>query len=140
MMKRILGVGVMFLMLMNVAPLLFAATEPYVLTVQQLKDGLEKAGKSNPKGFILIDVRSPEEHQSGFIPGTDFNIDFRDMQNRHQELRANPDDHIVVYCQSGHRSNIAGETLLGLGYQHVYNVEGSMNAWEEAGYTVQHPR
>jgi len=140
MLKRLLGVGVMFLTLMNVASLLFAATEPYVLTVQQLKEGLDKAGKPAHKGFILIDVRSPEEHQSGFIPGTDFNIDFRDMQNRHQELRAKLDDHIVVYCQSGHRSNIAGETLLGLGYQHVYNVEGSMNAWEAAGYTVQYPQ
>ncbi len=114
--------------------------EPYLLTVQQLKAGLDKASNPAQKGFILIDVRSPDEHTSGFIPGTDFNIDFREMQGRHRELHANLDQHIVVYCQSGHRSNIAAETLMELGYQHVYNVEGSMNAWEEARYPIEQPK
>lgn len=114
--------------------------EPYLLTVQQLKTGLDKAAKPKQKGFVLVDVRSPDEHNGGFIPGTDFNIDFREMQARHRELKATLDQHIVVYCQSGHRSNIAAETLMGLGYQYVYNVEGSMNAWEEAGYPVELPK
>ena len=127
-----------FVFLLNL-PSLFAATEPYLLTVQQLRAGLDKASNPGQKGFVLVDVRTPEEHNDGFIPGTDFNIDFREIQGRHRELRANLDDHIVVYCQSGHRSNIAAETLMDLGYKYVYNVEGSMNAWEEAGYSVQHP-
>jgi phage shock protein E len=112
--------------------------EPYVLTVQQLKAGLDKAPQPKEKGFVLVDVRSPDEHTTGFIPGTDFNIDFREMPARHRELNANLDQHIVVYCQSGHRSNIAAETLMELGYKHVYNVEGSMNAWEGAGYPIEH--
>ena len=116
------------------------SAEPYLLTVQQLKAGLDKAAQPKQKGFVLVDVRSPDEHMGGFIPGTDFNIDFREMQARHRELKANLDQHIVVYCQSGHRSNIAAETLMALGYQHVYNVEGSMNAWEEAGYPIEHPK
>ena len=29
---------------------------------------------------------------------------------------------------------------MGLGYQHVYTVEGSMNAWEEAGYPIEHTK
>lgn len=128
----------LFVLLLNL-PNLYAATEPYLLSVQQLKAGLDKASNPSQKGFVLVDVRTPEEHNDGFIPGTDFNIDFREMQGRHREIRANLDDHIVVYCQSGHRSNIAAETLMDLGYKYVYNVEGSMNAWEEAGYPVQHP-
>jgi phage shock protein E len=114
--------------------------EPYLLTVQQLKAGLDKAAQPQQKGFVLVDVRSPNEHNSGFIPGTDVNIDFREIQVRHRELEANLDQHIVVYCQTGHRSNIAAETLMGLGYQHVYNVAGSMNAWEEAGYPIEHTK
>ncbi len=113
--------------------------EPYLLTVQQLKASMDKASQPSQKGFVLIDVRSPDEHQGGFIPGTDFNIDFRDMKTRHQELGAELDNHIVVYCQSGHRSNIAAETLISLGYKNVYNVEGSMNAWEGAKYPIEHP-
>ena len=138
-MKRIALTG--FLMLLVLA---FAAShtqaEPYLLTVQQLKASMDKASQPSQKGFILIDVRSPEEHQGGFIPGTDFNIDFREIQNRHQEVHAELDSHVVVYCQSGHRSNIAAETLMSLGYKNVYNVEGSMNAWEEAHYPIEHAR
>jgi rhodanese-related sulfurtransferase len=112
------------------------AHHSYLLTVQQLKDGLSKAATPSSKGFFLVDVRSPEESATGIIPGTDLNIDYREIKARHREIGAKPDDHIVVYCQSGHRSNIAAETLANLGYSHVYNVAGSMNAWLDAGYQV----
>ena len=117
-----------------------AAHHSYLLTVQQLRAGLDKAPSISQKGFILIDVRSPEEHAGGYIPGTDFNIDFREIKARHREIGAGLQAHIVVYCQSGHRSNIAAETLADLGYSRVYNVSGSMNAWREAGYPVESPR
>ncbi len=116
-----------------------SADHSFVLTVQQLNAGLAKAPSPREKGFFLIDVRSPQEHVAGVIPGTDMNIDFREMQYRHQEIGASLNDHIVVYCQSGHRSNIAAETLADLGYQYVYNVYGSMNAWLDADYPIQPP-
>jgi rhodanese-related sulfurtransferase len=116
------------------------AHHSYVLTVYQLRAGLEKAATPSNKGFIMIDVRSPQEHASGVIPGTDMNIEFTQIKGRHREIGAKLDDHIVVYCQSGRRSNIAAETLADLGYKHVYNVSGSMDAWLEAGYPVEPPR
>lgn len=117
-----------------------AAHHSYLLSVQQLRAGLNKAPSKAQKGFVLVDVRSPEEHAGGYIPGTDLNIDFREIKARHKEIGAGLQDHIVVYCQSGHRSNIAAETLADLGYTRVYNVSGSMNAWLEAGYSVESPR
>ncbi len=114
-----------------------SAYHSYLLTVQQLNAGLAKSSGPAAKGFFLVDVRSPEEHASGVIPGTDLNIEYRDMKVRHREIGARPNDHIVVYCQSGTRSNIAAETLADLGYAHVYNVQGSMDAWIAAGYPVQ---
>ena len=138
-MLRIALSSFLMLFLLALAPS-HTKAEPYLLTVQQLKAGMDKASQASQKGFVLVDVRSPEEHQEGFIPGTDFNIDFRQIQERHQELRSELDRHIVVYCQSGHRSNIAAETLMSLGYTNVYNVEGSMNAWEEAKYPIEHAR
>jgi rhodanese-related sulfurtransferase len=114
-----------------------SAYHSYVISVQKLKAALEKAPDHLHKGFFLIDVRSPQEHAGGIIPGTDRNIEFTQMKTRHREIGARPEDHIVVYCQSGHRSNIAAETLADLGYTHVYNVSGSMNAWMDAGYELQ---
>lgn len=112
------------------------AHHSYMITVQQLKAGLGKAVPPQSKGFLLIDVRSPQEHAGGVIPGTDLNIEFSQIKSQHRKIGAKLDDHIVVYCQSGHRSDIAAETLADLGYTHVYNVQGSMNAWIEAGFPV----
>ena len=132
------GLTVLFLLL-GIGHVSIAA-QHFVLSVQQLKAGLDKAQDPSQKGFILVDVRTAEEHQGGFIPGTDFNIDYRELPQRYRDLEAKVDDHIVVYCQSGHRSNIAAETLTKIGYKHVYNVEGSMNAWQAAGFAIDHPR
>lgn len=139
-MKRVYLSGFLVLFSLIAFSPAFTQAEPYLLTVQQLKASMDKTRQASQKGFVLVDVRSPEEHQGGFIPGTDFNIDFRQIQNRHQELHAELDSHVVVYCQSGHRSNIAAETLMSLGYKNVYNVEGSMNAWERARYPIEHPQ
>lgn len=116
------------------------AYHSYLLTVQQLQTSLSKGPSRAEKGFVLVDVRTPAEHAAGSIPGTDLNIDFREIKSRHHDIGAQLDDHIVVYCQSGHRSNIAAETLADLGYRHVYNVSGSMNAWLAAGFPVEQPR
>ncbi len=112
------------------------AHEIYALTVEQLRAGMMKASAPDKKGFVLVDVRTPGEHAEGFIPGTDANIDYRELGERHRELGLSLDDHVVVYCQSGHRAGIAAKTLTDLGYRHVYSVVGSMKAWREAGFPV----
>ena len=122
------GVGVM------VGPT--AASHTRQLSVQEVKSSLDKAPSLREKGFFLVDVRSVEEHDTGAIPGTDANIDFREMAKRHKEIGAGLDDHIVVYCQSGKRSNIAADILADLGYRNVYNIRGSVNAWVQAGFPL----
>ena len=106
------------------------------LSVQEVKSALDKAPSLREKGFFLVDVRSVEEHDTGAIPGTDLNIEFREMTRRHKEIGAGADDYIVVYCQSGKRSNIAADTLTELGYKNVYNIRGSVNAWMQAGFPL----
>src|SRR5881396_1455541 len=106
------------------------------LSVQEVKASLDKASSLREKGFFLVDVRTVEEHDTGAIPGTDVNIEYREIAQRHREIGASLDDHIVVYCQSGKRSNVAADTLTDLGYKNVYNIRGSMNAWQQARYPV----
>jgi phage shock protein E len=137
---RIVVAVVGLLLLSAISTSDISAHHSYLLSVQQLRAGLTKAPSMPQKGFILIDVRSVEEHAAGFIPGTDLNIEFREIQARHREIGAQLEDHVVVYCQSGHRSNIAAETLADLGYRHVYNVTGSMNAWLVAGFPIESGR
>src|SRR5438046_3545058 len=86
-----------------------SAHHSYLLTVQQLNAGLSRAATPATKGFFLIDVRSPQEHLTGVIPGTDRNIEYREIRARHHEIGARSDRHIVVYCHAGPRSDTTRE-------------------------------
>ena len=99
------GVSFGVLVLAGASLLVGPASASHVrqLSVQEVKGAIDKAPSMREKGFLLVDVRSVEEHDTGAIPGTDLNIDFREMAKRHKEIGAGLDDHIVVYCQSGKR-------------------------------------
>ena len=97
---------------------------------------LAKWLKEKPETFVLLDVRTPEEHAEAHIPGTDLNIDYRLLKDRRDKLPPK-DAVIVVYCRSGHRSSIAYETLKAMGYEHLYNLEGGIRHWVEQGYPVE---
>jgi len=43
---------------------------------------------------------------------------------------------LILYCKSVGMSAIAVRTLVGLGYTDVWNLDGGMIAWDEAGYPL----
>jgi rhodanese-related sulfurtransferase len=75
-----------------------------------------------PPGALIVDVRTPEEYQSGHYPGA-VNIPLDQIESRLDEFGAKHRP-IVVYCRSGHRSTIAKEKLLAAGFSEVYNGGG----------------
>lgn len=40
---------------------------------------------------------------------------------------------LAIYCRTGRMSAIAGQTLTGLGYTDVVELEGGMDAWVTSG-------
>ena len=70
----------------------------------------------------------------GEIEDTDLFIPYDQIAGRVGELPSQRDSEIVLYCRSGRSSAIAATTLIGLGYTDVWNLDGGMIAWEEAGY------
>jgi hydroxyacylglutathione hydrolase len=93
---------------------------------------------SSGKGkAIIIDVRTPEEHEMGFIPGTHYLIPHTIIGEKIKELKINPEkDTIIVYCRSGNRSTIAAKVLESKGYKNVLNLKGGIREWQKKGYKV----
>jgi rhodanese-related sulfurtransferase len=77
------------------------------------------------KGALLVDVRSPEEHESGHIIGS-LCVPLPDISEdiSRTPLPKDKSAAIIVYCQSGIRSQKAYELLKKAGYQAVYDVGG----------------
>ena len=80
--------------------------------------------------FTLLNVKTP---YIGEIAGTDLYIPYDQLAGRTSELPIDKNAKIVVYCRSGAESAMAVQTLLGLGYTNVYNLDGGMNAWVASG-------
>ena len=82
----------------------------------------------------LLDVRGPGEWKKGHVPGAR-HIFVPDLRNRLNELER--DKPTVVYCGSGYRSSIASSILKAAGFNELWNVPGSWEAWKKAKLPVE---
>lgn len=82
----------------------------------------------------LLDVRSPQEWNKGHVP--DARHIFLPSLPSHLKLldRQRP---LAVYCDSGYRASIGASLLQRHGFDQVFNVPGSWQAWRAAGLPVQ---
>lgn len=85
------------------------------------------------KDFSFLNVKTP---YIGEIEGTDLYIPYDQLSARAAELPTSKSAGILVYCRSGAESAIAAQTLLDLGYEHIWNLDGGMNAWQSSGRTL----
>lgn len=83
--------------------------------------------------FLVVNVYAGD---MGEIEDTDLFIPYDQIAGRQGELPSQRDSEIVLYCRRGRSSAIAATTLVGLGYTDVWNLDGGMIAWEDAGYPL----
>jgi adenylyltransferase/sulfurtransferase len=87
-----------------------------------------KTRRENGNPPFLLDVRKPFEDDIATL-GADQLIPHDELADRIGELRAGPDDEIIVHCRSGVRSATAVEILQDAGYRRVFNLTGGILAW-----------
>lgn len=87
------------------------------------------------KDFLLVNVHIPYE---GEIANTDLFLPYNEIEQNLSKLPQNKNARIVLYCRSGHMSAIAANTLVGLGFTNLWNLDGGMIKWEAQGLEVIH--
>lgn len=94
---------------------------------------VELRNMKNNEDFPLVNVHIPF---AGNIPGTDLSIPYNEIEENLDRLPENKDAKIVLYCLGGPMSFDAAETLVGLGYTNVSDLDGGMEAWRNAGFEL----
>jgi phage shock protein E len=94
----------------------------------------ELNGMLKNKDFIFINVHIPF---TGNIAGTNLSIPYDQIEQNLSQLPSDKNAKIVLYCRSGHMSTIAAGKLVALGYTNVWNLDGGMVRWEQAGYKIE---
>ena len=76
----------------------------------------------NTPGAVLLDVRTAQEHQGGYIPES-VNLPLQSLGAAEHVIR-DKSTPVFVYCQSGFRSKQAVRQLLNMGYLSVVDLGG----------------
>jgi rhodanese-related sulfurtransferase len=145
--KRIMANLLLGFMVMALASCQSAEITPSTSTPQEIGKVIQVEGGSykdlsvvelntlmENKDFTLINVHIPFE---GNLPKTDLSIPYDTIG---QYLDKLPDDKaakIVLYCRSDRMSTIAAAELVKLGYTNIWNLDGGMVAWEQAGLPIE---
>ena len=88
---------------------------------------------------IILDVRTPSEVASGNIAGS-IAMDYSQGNFESQIADLPKDSEIYVYCAVGGRSSKAADLLIQQGFTKVYNLQGGLTAWKEAGLPIITPK
>jgi phage shock protein E len=92
----------------------------------------EEFVKNPPAGALILDVRTPDEYARGHVPKAIL-IPHDQLAARIGEIEVDRDAPVVVYCESGKRAGMAGQTLVDAGFSQVLHLDGDMRAWRESG-------
>ena len=85
--------------------------------------------------FILLDVRTQKEFESGHIPGA-LNLDIGSPSFEAEFGKLDAERGYLVYCRSGRRSARACSQMAEAGFGQLIDLAPGFNGWESAGRAV----
>lgn len=80
------------------------------------------------QGAIAMDIRDPDEHAGGHIPGS-INLSRGKLEMNVEGLVADLDATILCYCNANNRGALSAASLRDLGYKNAKYIAGGLNAW-----------
>jgi thioredoxin 1 len=98
----------------------------------ELEVDLDTFAQAHAAGAVVLDVRNPDEYESGHVPGAKL-IPLGELASRQDDIPAG--DPVYVICALGGRSLTATKAMVGAGY-HAVSVMGGTIGWIEQGRSV----
>lgn len=92
----------------------------------------EFSAKTAESGVITLDVRTPGEYAEGHLQNAQL-IDFQSGNFENEILSLDKNATYAVYCRSGSRSGQAVKVMHDAGFHNVYNLNGGVIDWTNAG-------
>ncbi len=97
--------------------------EDMVRSYTQISQDEAKEMMEQDDGHVIVDVRRPDEFETGHIPGA-ICIPNETIGSDQPEELPDLNQVILVYCRSGDRSKQAAQKLFETGYTNVYEFGG----------------
>ena len=79
---------------------------------------------------VLLDVRTPEEHKTGYLEGAVL-LPLAELESKISSTVSGKNTPIYIYCRSGRRAETAVEKLKAMGYTDLHNLGGLKDAREK---------
>ena len=95
---------------------------------EQITPAEAKALMDSEEGYVILDVRTPEEFAERHIEGAILIPDY-EIGEKAESILTDKDQLILVYCRSGRRSKKAAKELAALGYTNIKEF-GGINDWK----------
>jgi rhodanese-related sulfurtransferase len=92
----------------------------------------EFSQKITETGVVTLDVRTPGEFAEGHIEGARL-IDFQSGNFENEIAALDKNASYAVYCRSGNRSGQAVKVMQDAGFTNVFNMNGGVIDWANAG-------
>lgn len=116
---------------LNISDMRIAAQSIQTLNAEAFSKQMQTA-----KDYQMVDVRTPEEFQSGHI-ATAINMNLYDGNFSEQLQSLNKEKPVFVYCKAGSRSATAANTMKEMGFKTIYDLKGGILAWTNAGMPTE---
>ncbi|MGH8550643.1 MAG: rhodanese-like domain-containing protein [Methylococcales bacterium] len=87
---------------------------------------------------VILDVRSMLEYNAGHVPGAR-HLSFWTPWFDREQIPADPERPVVVYCEHGPRAYIASWGLKNRGFRDVHLLDGHMSQWRKDGLRIEKP-
>ena len=87
---------------------------------------------------VVVDVREQQEWDESHIPGAK-HVPRGYLEQRIVRAAPDPDQRVILYCQSGNRSAIAAKALEEIGYTNVESMTGGITLWKQRNFAIEIP-